>query len=392
MGSELARQDTGEIVMMEEMPLTIERVMRNVELVHEIMNKLMKAGVHYDVIPGCTKPSLKQEGAEILALGFHFRPEYSTVMRELPGGHREYETTCTLYSISSGAILGQGMGICSTMETKYRYRKAEQTCPKCGAATIVKGKKEYGGGWLCFAKKGGCGAKFADGDPEIENQNMGRVEHDNPADYHHTCLMMSQTRSFKKGTRTATAASEIFTDVEDMPDFQGKRGGAQQTPETPAGQRKVNEAEITKFWTEMSKAKAKNDQVHGYLKETFHIDSVKDIPASSLDMIMGACIAALKPSSDAVATPPEDDESLFGEADEPSPAESKAEVPVVLSGVKVPYGDFKGLDYAELPDSEIAKTIKDLDTEKKLTDPKWGTRNQKILDICRAEAERRMKG
>jgi len=38
-----------------------------------------------------------------------------------------------------------------------------QTCPECGQAAIIKGKAEYGGGYLCWKKKGGCGAKFPDG-------------------------------------------------------------------------------------------------------------------------------------------------------------------------------------------------------------------------------------
>jgi len=35
-------------------------------------------------------------------------------------------------------------------------------CPACGVAAIIKGKEEYGGGWLCFKKNGGCGTKFAE--------------------------------------------------------------------------------------------------------------------------------------------------------------------------------------------------------------------------------------
>ena len=40
-------------------------------------------------------------------------------------------------------------------------------CPECGQPTIIKGKEEFGGGWLCWKKEGisgGCGAKF-DYDP-----------------------------------------------------------------------------------------------------------------------------------------------------------------------------------------------------------------------------------
>jgi hypothetical protein len=36
-------------------------------------------------------------------------------------------------------------------------------CPVCGKDAVIKGKAEYGGGWLCFGKKGGCGAKWPEG-------------------------------------------------------------------------------------------------------------------------------------------------------------------------------------------------------------------------------------
>lgn len=46
-------------------------------------------------------------------------------------------------------------------------RRAESTanaCPQCGKIKpVIKGKPEYGGGWLCFKKKGGCGATWPDG-------------------------------------------------------------------------------------------------------------------------------------------------------------------------------------------------------------------------------------
>jgi len=145
----------------------------------------MKEGEHFGKIPGCgEKPTLLKPGAEKLSFMFRLAPEYTVTERACPGEHREYQVICNLRSTRSSIVMGSGLGSCSTMETKYRYRKAEQTCPTCRKACIIKGKKEYGGGWLCFAKVGGCGAKFLDGDPTIENQNMGRVEHDNPADYY----------------------------------------------------------------------------------------------------------------------------------------------------------------------------------------------------------------
>ncbi|KKM17042.1 hypothetical protein LCGC14_1679670, partial [marine sediment metagenome] len=40
-------------------------------------------------------------------------------------------------------------------------------CPECGQPTIIKGKEEWGGGWVCWKKEGGCGAKF-DYDPSAK--------------------------------------------------------------------------------------------------------------------------------------------------------------------------------------------------------------------------------
>lgn len=35
---------------------------------------------------------------------------------------------------------------------------ATKACPECGKSNaVIKGKEEYGGGWVCFKKKGGCG-------------------------------------------------------------------------------------------------------------------------------------------------------------------------------------------------------------------------------------------
>lgn len=41
-------------------------------------------------------------------------------------------------------------------------RKGPTPCPACGTVgAIIVGKPEFGGGWLCFRRKGGCGAKFS---------------------------------------------------------------------------------------------------------------------------------------------------------------------------------------------------------------------------------------
>lgn len=41
-------------------------------------------------------------------------------------------------------------------------RAAMRKCPVCGKEAVIKGKDEYGGGYLCWAKQGGCGATWED--------------------------------------------------------------------------------------------------------------------------------------------------------------------------------------------------------------------------------------
>lgn len=197
--------------------MTLSNILRHVELVEHVLNKVMKPEVHYGgSFPGDTKKNLLKPGADKLCLAFQLSPTYEVDERALSGDHREYRVTCKL-STPQGRAVGEGVGTCSTMESKYRWRNSSRKCPKCGKETIIKGKEEYGGGWLCFPKKGGCGSKWTDGAKEIESQDGGKVENTDIADVFNTCLKMGKKRAYVDATITATAASDLFTqDIEDL--------------------------------------------------------------------------------------------------------------------------------------------------------------------------------
>jgi hypothetical protein len=106
--------------------------------------------------------------------------------------------------------------MCSTREKKYGKRKQERECPQCGVAAIIKGKAEYGGGWVCFKKKNGCGAKFRDGDQAIEDQQVGEIENPDLPDTWNTVVKMAEKRARVDAVLAVTGASALFTqDVED---------------------------------------------------------------------------------------------------------------------------------------------------------------------------------
>jgi hypothetical protein len=206
-------------------PVSPEALQRQVNAIQEAMKQVMEEGVHYGKVPGCgDKPALFKPGAEKINLLFRLVPEFIFETITLPNGHFEIITTCYLHVGNlKGQVVGQGIGSCSTMETKYRYRNGERVCPSCGKPCLIQSsdfKTKAKDGWLCFAKKGGCGVKYPLGDAQIESQIVGKIDNPDIADQYNTVRKMSKKRAHVDCTITATAASDIFTqDIEDMPEL-----------------------------------------------------------------------------------------------------------------------------------------------------------------------------
>jgi len=209
-----------QIVNFEEYAMTADSVVRQVNIIQNIMRSVMKDDEHYGTIPGCKHPSLYKSGAEKLGFAFRLAPEYDVRTIDMPGGHREYQVKCRLRHIPTGSMVGEGEGSCTTMEGKYRFRGGE----KEGTGQSVP--KEYwnlkNAGKVSEAKTliGGEGFAPCKIDGKWEICSIGeKVEHDNPADYYNTCLKMAKKRAHVDAILTATAASDIFTqDIEDMPE------------------------------------------------------------------------------------------------------------------------------------------------------------------------------
>lgn len=220
--------------------LSVQDLVAQVRKVQEVMQAVMKNGEHYGVIPGTkTKPTLLKPGAEKLCLLFRLAPEYELIERTRDGDHLTITARCVLHHAPTGQRRGSGLGSCSTREAKYAYRKGQRLCPKCSAETIIKGKDEYGGGWLCWKNKGGCGSKFKDGDAAIEGQNTDRVANPDLADTYNTVLKMATKRALIAAVLNVTAASDIFTqDLEDLPpppeESAPQRTGGKITPHADA--------------------------------------------------------------------------------------------------------------------------------------------------------------
>jgi hypothetical protein len=202
----------------------------------EFVTQMMQSGKDYGVIPGTNaKPTLLKPGAEKLCTLFGLQIEKPEVLeRDLDwtgkdhGGEPFFYYCINQSLLRNGAVVASQFASCNSWEKKYRYIKQARVCPVCQQPAIIKGKEEYGGGWICYKKKGGCGVKFRDGDKAIEGQPEGNMPNPNPADLVNTVQKMAQKRALTAAVLLATNASEFFTQ-----DF-GEDGLHEEKPSMPA--------------------------------------------------------------------------------------------------------------------------------------------------------------
>lgn len=176
--------------------LTAAQVRGHVQLIQQVMESVMKADVHYGVIPGTKKPSLWKPGAEVLMTTF--RIAVDPQVEDLSVGDEiRYRVRCVGTHQTSGTVMGTGIGECSSDEEKYRWRRV--VCDEEFEQTPEDRRRMKFG-----AKQGG----------GFYKAQQVRTE---PADVANTILKMAKKRALVDFTLTALAASDIFAqDLEDM--------------------------------------------------------------------------------------------------------------------------------------------------------------------------------
>jgi len=189
----------------------------------EFTKAVMIEGQDYGKIPGTDKNTLLKPGAEKLVslFGLTLRPVIidrdEDWTGERHGGEPLFRYLYGYQAWKGDTLICEAHAECNSWESKYRYRNAERVCPSCGKPAIIVGKPEYGGGFVCFKKKGGCGLNFTDDDPSIINQQVGKVPNPDVFGLINTIIKMAAKRALVAVTLLAVNASEFFTqDVEDM--------------------------------------------------------------------------------------------------------------------------------------------------------------------------------
>ena len=198
------------------LPQSASSIRAQVNLVQEVMKAVMKEGTHYGTIPGTPKPSLWKPGAEVLASTFHIAPSYRVEDLSGPDFVR-YRVTCVGTHQASSVVMGEGMGECSSLEEKYKWRKASSAREFDNTAEDRR-RFKYG---YDRAKR-----------QEYEIKQV-RAE---SADQANTILKMACKRAQVAMTLNVVAASDIFTqDIEDLPP-ELRPEDDDQTPQQPIQQ------------------------------------------------------------------------------------------------------------------------------------------------------------
>ncbi len=262
--------------------LTIESAVERYQQVTEFVSRVLREDVDYGVIPGTEKRTLLKPGAEKLTTFFGLSTRFRLLERiedwtgDEHGGEPFFYYLYRCQLLRGDLLIAEADASCNSRETKYRWREAQRTCPACGQAAIIKGREEYGGGWVCFRKRGGCGAKYADGDESIEGQQTGRVFNPDICDQVNTIQKMAQKRSLVGAVLIAVNASEFFTqDVEDFP-ARGVAARADSNAADLAG-------EIRAACRALGKTE---EQLAGWIKKKYGADGVEQLTGADRRVVL----------------------------------------------------------------------------------------------------------
>ncbi|MFH2075231.1 MAG: hypothetical protein ABIJ57_07785 [Pseudomonadota bacterium] len=186
-----------ELIPSENRGMTAADIRAGVQLIQEVMAATMIKDIHYGTIPGTPKPTLYKAGSEKILTTFRIAA-YPKEIDDL-STHDEARYRVKVHGIHqpTGMLIGVGIGECSSMEEKYKWRKP--VCPEEFDEATENRRR----------------VKWNKGNPPYQVKQI-RTQ---PADVANTILKMAKKRAQIDMTLTATAASDVFDqDLEDLPE------------------------------------------------------------------------------------------------------------------------------------------------------------------------------
>lgn len=209
--------------------LSITDLRNQVTKIQTIMKSVMKENVHYGTIPGVPTKFLFKAGAEKLCMTFRLIPKYSIDKTVHENGHLTYDITCELYHQPTSAKVGEGLGACSTLEKKYRYRNEDfptgvdlpqawwnkrdkSNLPKILRNSGVTPKTQ------AQMQKEGLELTFGKIEGKFQVVYRKKIENKDIADTYNTVIKIAKKRALVDAAITALSVSDMFTQDPDAVD------------------------------------------------------------------------------------------------------------------------------------------------------------------------------
>lgn len=244
---------------------------------NEFVNKSLHSGVDFGKVPGTDKATLLKPGAEKILQMYGCAPQLSVTLRDQDPntGYLYIEFTAKAVSIQTGQVVAEGVGSCSSYESKYRWRWENWRDKKAPPPAEQ--------GWEMTAGKFG-------------TYYRRRVENRDLIDQWNTVLKMAKKRALVDLALTLSGASERFTqDVEDFVEHTAESEPPQATtPQTTTAGKTtpITAAHWSKDKEQLARFNAARDELHLEWVATWPLLGVSAL--SSFEGTVDEAIAKLK--------------------------------------------------------------------------------------------------
>lgn len=115
-----AVQTSQGLVRLSDIDITVTK--QTIEQAEKLVATVLEAEIDYGLHPGTSSMAVKDSGAAKIANAFNTFPEHVILHVTERDDLISYLVQAKLVHRASGAVVGSGVGACSTMESKYAYR------------------------------------------------------------------------------------------------------------------------------------------------------------------------------------------------------------------------------------------------------------------------------
>jgi hypothetical protein len=300
--------------------MTKETIEQAEKLVASVLEPEIDFGLH----PGTNSIAVKDSGAAKIYNGFNTFPEHVILHITEKDDLISYLVQAKLVHRISGAVVGSGVGACSTMESKYAYR-------------WVRNPEEYG-----FDRKS---LRYD------KERKKWRITNPEIEDLGNTILKMASKRSELDAANSLPGVASGLKKLFLKYDKEGNHGKG----------KAATEPRWATFWSEVGALGLAEDQVH----EMLGVKSMKDWLSSGKGLNEAIQLLAKKVSEQGESTKVEEPEARPGDTKPKRDPKSIKTVSDLLRVCNEDFGLQPGTVYAELNVSSASQLANDIEEKRK---------------------------